>query len=310
MSLPNHPASRDGALRVHEVLKVAPEASRSSVAHAGHQDVPRREDVLPHVRVEDMRRERATQHPVPCRAWVRPGRARPQGVEVPTPVLHGVKRRQADQRPSPGAQAMPSGWQPQEPEVRTLQPDPRERSLQLGANSTSHRAGPEGVEAGGWGGARVEVARAGPAGDPGPRDGVGRQPPQRFLEEVRARHPPPRQAQGSPGELRQVGQSCSRGGAGPNAVRSPQRLSGAPQWCASVVRLSGAPQWCAQRPGIGEGREWRGALGSGGRPVDDEYHLLFECEATAAVRERHWRLLQDLGAVPDVLAALGAHPLR
>jgi hypothetical protein len=67
-------------------------------------------------------------------------------------------------------------------------------------------------------------------------------------------------------------------------------------------------QWCAQRSGIGEGREWRGALGSGGRPVDDEYHLLFECEATAAVRERHWRLLQDLGAVPDVLAALGAHP--
>ena len=44
-------------------------------------------------------------------------------------------------------------------------------------------------------------------------------------------------------------------------------------------------QWCQWRQALGP-QGWRGDLGAGGRPIDDEFHLLFECEATSAARAR------------------------
>ena len=59
-------------------------------------------------------------------------------------------------------------------------------------------------------------------------------------------------------------------------------------WSERVcTRCSG--QWCQWRQALGP-QGWRGDLGAGGRPIDDEFHLLFECEATSAVRAHVRRL--------------------
>jgi hypothetical protein len=60
----------------------------------------------------------------------------------------------------------------------------------------------------------------------------------------------------------------------PQAVPRSQRV------CARC-----SDQWCQWRQALGP-QGWRGDLGAGGRPIDDEFHLLFECEATSAARAR------------------------
>lgn len=43
-------------------------------------------------------------------------------------------------------------------------------------------------------------------------------------------------------------------------------------------------QWCVLKGMLG----WSGTLGRDGRPVDDEHHALFECEASRGCRVDHW----------------------
>ena len=81
-------------------------------------------------------------------------------------------------------------------------------------------------------------------------------------------------------------------------ARGDQEVDELPRSHRVCTRCSS--QWCDWRDAMGP-RGWRGELGAGGRPIDDEFHLLFECEATSALRLGTQRLWEGNWSAADAV---------